>query len=281
MKKLFLTVCAFIISGSFIGSVAVAAPYTGTHPLQTDTFSMGVGVFFSDLDGEVWADPERTDGDLAIDLQDDLGLDDSDELPALAFTWRISERQRFQFEYFEIGSDGSGKVERNIEWDDLEFLAGVKLKGGMEMDIGRGFYGYSFLKDEKKEFGAGLGLHYLGAELYIEGEALKDGQSVASAKADIDDWYILPNLGLFGNYAFSEKWLALGRVDWISADLYDYDGTLWNVEAALQYQAFKNFGVGLAYRYLSLDLEYSGDKKSDWAFDLDYSGPLVFFTANF
>ncbi len=43
---------------------------------------------------------------------------------------------------------------------------------------------------------------------------------------------------------------------------------------------FDHFGVGLAYRYLDFQLA-ANSSSGDWETELEYSGPVLFFTANF
>jgi len=157
---------------------------------------------------------------------------------------------------------------------------GAKLKTNSDLDIARGFLGYSFVKTDKADIGAGLGLHYLNIDISTVSE-FKVGNQERKTRRGIDDWAVLPNVGAYAGYAFSPKWYVGGRADWISANINDYDGTIWNAEAAVQYQMFEHFGVGLAYRYLDFELGKDNGKKADWFVQSEYSGPLLFFTANF
>lgn len=258
---------------------ATAAPFSGIHPLQSDPWVLSVGVFAANTSSKAELAKKNTTG-TDIDFEDDLNFDDSDTLPAFLVNWRIANKHRVSFEYFTIGQDNKGQANRDFTWNGIDFNAGVKIKSNLDLDIGRLFYGYSLIKDDKKELGLGAGLHYLGVDTAIAGEGRINGIPVGKVKRGLDDWVVLPNLGVYGNYAFSPKWIVKGRVDWFSANIGDYDGTLWNTEAAVQYQMFKNVGVGLAYRYLSFDIAADKSSKS-WAIDLDYNGPLLFVTANF
>lgn len=274
----------FIFSIGIIASSYCTAETTnsisGIHPLQTDHFSGAIGTYLPKLDGTIWADHSATDRNTHIDMQDDVGMDDSDTMPALMLNWRFTPKSRLQIEYFDVGSSGDKIIEREIEWEDLDFQVGTEVNSEVNLGVLRAFYGFSFLKDDKKELGAGVGLHYLDADFSFRGDALINGEPVADAERELDEWAILPNIGAYGNYAFSDKWILIGRVDWISAAIDKYEGGLWNVEAAVQYQAFRNFGLGLAYRYVALDIEVD-ENNADWGADVDFSGPMVFITTNF
>lgn len=280
MKTIYRTAFSTLIAGSMAWGTVLAGPFSGIHPLQSDRFSVGVGAFFSNADGDLYLDQQNRDDGTDVDLQDDLGMEDSETLPAVAFNWRLSNKSRVQAEYFSFGQSGRRNTSERIEWGDLDFEVGAEVRSDLDLDVVRGFFGYSFIKDERKELGAGLGLHYLRLDASLAGNATIAGIPVLNVERGFDDWAILPNIGGFGNYAFSDKWLASGRVDWISADIDSYDGQLWNVEVAVQYQAFEHFGVGLAYRYLDFELN-ANKSNGDWGGDLEYNGPLLFVTANF
>ena len=147
-------------------------------------------------------------------------------------------------------------------------------------------YGYSFIKDARKEFGAGLGLHYLDMLIFIQGDAYltiegtdNSREWVANAERGINDWAILPNIGVYGNYAFSPKWLGIAHIDWISANINQYDGTMWNANVGVNFQAFKHVGFDLAYQYFNIDLSV---EDGDWigSAEMRYSGPIISVTAN-
>ena len=279
MKTALLAKALIMVIGSTVWGAASAAPFNGIHPLQSDRFYVGLGGFYSDTDGQYTLDDPDGDGGTDVDLGD-LGITKSNTLPSAAFVWRLSNNHRIQAEYFSVGQSTKKTVTKQIEWGDLEFEAGASIKSDMGMDIARAFYGYSFLKDDKKEFGAGIGLHYLSLDTSLSGDATINDTPFIDAERGFDDWAILPNIGAYANYAFSPKWLISGRIDWISANIGDYEGGLWNTEAAIQYQAFNNFGIGVAYRYVAFDL--TADKSDgDWKADLQYSGPLMFLTVNF
>ncbi len=270
-----------LISGLLLAQTATAATYSGIHPLQSDPFVLSIGSFWANINsGADLAKKGTASNGRDIDFENDLNFDNTDTLPAFLLNWRISNRSRISAEYLTVGQGNSGKANRTLNWDGVQYEAGVKVKTNLDLDVGRLFYGYSLIKDDNKEFGLGLGLHYLSIDSAISGEASVNGVPVGRQKHGFDDWAILPNLGVYGNYAFSSKWLVKARVDWISANIGDYNGALWNTEAAIQYQALDNVGVGLSYRYLSFDIEANKSNKS-WAIDLDYSGPLLFVTVNF
>ena len=65
----------------------------------------------------------------------------------------------------------------------------------------------------------------------------------------------LPTIGFYGAYAFTPRWLLSGRVDFFSMSYGDYDGSLTDVSAGVDYRFSRNFGVGVGYRYVDYDVD--------------------------
>ena len=68
-------------------------------------------------------------------------------------------------------------------------------------------------------------------------------------------------------------------IDWISADINDYDGSMWNGNVGVNFQAFKHFGIDLSYQYFNIDLNVT---RESWrgGVEMSYSGPVIALTAN-
>ena len=276
MKMLRCLALPVIASCVLLSSQVAADSRQGMHPLQNSRFYGRVGAFYADVDG--YYQNHRSDGTSGPKLDYDLlGLDDSQTMPIGEFVWRVTDRLRIQAEYLNISEDNKGAIERDISWGNVDFTAGVAVQTDLDLDIARLLFGYSILKDEVKELGLGIGLHYAEIDISLSGQGSINGTPVASAEEELDEWGAMPNVGVYGNYALSPKWLLEGRADWMDMSYSDYSGDLWHVEAGVQYQAFKHVGIALAYRYLELNIE----DDDSWEADIDYTGPILYITGNF
>ncbi|MCP3870910.1 MAG: porin family protein [Gammaproteobacteria bacterium] len=228
--------------------------YTGIHPAQNSTFQLGAGAFISDTDYSARFDSVG-DGSTEVDF-DKLGVDTDRTSPLGFLRWRFTDRWRFEANYFSTDSSGSNQISRGIEWGDLNFNADANVTTSNDTKVARFAVGYSFLRNDRSELGAGVGLHYLDWKTKPSGNATINGTSVISVSetASVDGF--APNLALFGNYAFNEQWLLTGRFDWISAEIGNFDGSLRQFGAAIMYQPFKNVGFGAGYDYIDVDVDY-------------------------
>jgi len=252
--------------------------YTGIHPAQNSVLQLGGGAFFSNTDYSARFDSVG-DGSTEIDL-DDLGLDTDKTVPFGFLRWRFTDRWRFEANYFSTDNSGSDQITKDIEWGDAIYELGANVKVSNDTKLARAAVGYSFVKNDQAELGAGVGLHYLDWETKLSGNATINGNPVFShtEPASVDGF--APNLAFFGNYAFNEQWLLTGRFDWISASVGDFSGSLKRFGAAIMYQPFKNVGFGAGYDYLDVDVDYEKkDKKTSITGDV--YGPQLFVTLNF
>ncbi len=279
MKKLLMhTASVLVLVGPASGAALAADGYTGIHPSMTSGLSIAAGAFFSKTDNEYRLKSGPESG-TTVDT-DDLGIDDTNTVPFGTLRWRFTDRWRVEGNYFSVDTDGKIRTSEQIDWGDLDFEVGAELKTKAKTKIVRGAVGYSFIKRDQVELGAGVGLHYLDWETTLKGNATIDGEPVISAsrKSSVDGW--APNLALFGGYAFNNRWLLSGRVDWISAEVGNIDGSLWRFGGSVIYQPFEHVGFGAGYDWVSGDIDYEDDGEKA-SIDADYYGPTLFVSLTF
>lgn len=253
--------------------------FQGIHPLMNARFQITAGGFFANSDPSFRLD--RADDDIGTEISgSDLGLGEDVTVPFAGLRWLINDRWRLEAQLFGFDESASRFSSYRIEWGNLEFDAGILVNSEVDTNVGRALIGYSVLKNDQLELGAGLGIHYLGIDARLSGQAHVNGGPNVSASAEADADGILPNIGLYGSYAFTEQWLVEGRIDWFSASIDDYSGSLWRFGAAVVYQPFMHFNLGIGYDYLSIDVDID---KGDWngSINSDYYGPSAFVGLTF
>ena len=90
----------------------------------------------------------------------------------------------------------------------------------------------------------------------------------------------LPTLGLYGSIRVAPQVTLSGRADYLSLSVDNYDGRLFNAQAAATYRILENVGVGVAYRYVDYRVDV---EKDDWDGRVKYKfrGPALFLQAGF
>ena len=253
--------CLFAFVFSMVPGAALAQN-SDLHPTLSDNFHAWVGWFKSDNTFKFQADNIHIDPNEEIDFGN-LGVDESNTLLDVQFRWNFGNERKWSLwgQYFKNKANGDAVLKEDVEWQDVVFHEGSFVGAGVSLEVLRVFLGRSFIKNDKSDFGAGVGIHNLSIDAYIEGEIFINDGDTGFHRGNADTSAPLPNLGAWYTYSPAKKWLLHTRVDWISADIGDYDGTLWNVSAGVGYQLSRHFGVDLSYEYFNLDL---GVNSSDW-----------------
>lgn len=259
-----------------LSSPALAQTAEDYHPLLSDKFSLGLGAFWPKIDFDLAVNGSAPEDD--IDLDEALNLSDSQTSPAVHFRWRFGEKWSLFGQYWGISNDGKEVLEEDVSWGDVIFREGTHVGGGVGLDVARVFFGRTFDLEPQHEFGIGLGVHWMQLDTYMEGEIFINDDTTEFHRATASAEFPLPNIGAWYMYSWSPKWVLHANLDWLSASIGDYSGGLWDIQAGINYQAFKNIGFGLQYKVFLLDVDVD---KSDWRGEanLDQSGPMLSVTA--
>ena len=268
------TVVTFAASaGMFLpGLVAGQAPGWTVHPGLQDRWSLEIGAYAPNVKTSASLDSTTTGRGTTVNFEEDLGLSDRKTMGSVLARLRLGERWRIEAEYFVLDRSGTRAINRTINWGGTVYPVGVVVNSEFNSDVYRLSGGYSFVKDAQKEFGVALGLHVtdFAISLAAAGAGARAGEALAP----------LPTLGLYGAYAFTPKWLLSGRVDYFSLQYEQYDGSLINFTAGIDYRFSRHFGVGLGYRYVDYDVNVT---KTNFTGNISYkfSGPMLYATMSF
>jgi hypothetical protein len=244
-----------------------------------ERFKFVGGVFLPAFDRTVRVDnPTLGIGD-EINLEDDLGLDDSQTTFYGAGYWRFFPRHRIGVGYFRFKDEITATAQQDLQIGDEIFPVGASISTESKFEIFPIHYSFSFIKREKMEFSGSLGLHWYRINFAVAGSASLanlDAGTEVEAKAAAP----LPLLGLQFEYYFTPKWTASIHAEAFSLSIDDFDGSLVNVSARTEYWFFNHFGAGLALNWFRLDVEVDSD---DWRGDLEYKywGPQVYVAVRF
>jgi hypothetical protein len=215
----------------------------------------------------------------AVSLEDELGLSDRKGTPYLLLGMRLGESWRLEFEYYTLNRDASKQIGRDIQWGDIRFPVSATLNSEFDSTIYRLTAGWSFYRTPRAEGGASIGLHVTDFTLQLSGQG-NGPAGLAFQREKRDQTVPLPTIGLYGNYMVTDQWILRGRVDYLSLNYDNYDGSLINWLAAVEWRFHKNWGAGLGYRYVDYKLEAT---KESFHGEVNYKfqGPTLYIGAAF
>lgn len=256
------------ISSPFSAVVAVACLVTvqnavaqedDRHPMLTSKYSINIGVYFPDREFKVGVDGAVGSLERDIDISEQLRLSSSETTQAYEIGWRFSEKWMLRGQYFKVGGSRSAVLEEDVVWGDYTFGAGTGVAGGMDVAIARLFFGRRFSDSDKQEWGIGAGLHRLDISTHIAGQAIINNEPPVFTERRVSTQGPLPNLGAWYIYSFNSKWALTTRLDWLSASIDKYSGTIINAGLGANYAFNKHFMLGVSYNYFHVDADVKED----------------------
>ncbi len=278
MRICFL-LCAVILASS---SSALLAQDYDYHPALSDNFLLSVGAFRSDNTFKIRAEGASDDmNNDEIDFGNSLSVDETNTIFNGQLRWKFGKERKWSLwgQYFSNDAEGSATLTEDVAWEDVIFREGTFVEAGVEIEVIRLFVGRSLVKNKQHDFGLGVGLHHLDLGAFIGGEINIDDESTGFVRESVSAGAPLPNLGAWYLFSPARNWLLHARVDWLSVNIDPYDGTMWNFNAGVNFQAWRNVGFDLSYQYFDIDFGVDDDDFIGGA-KMSYSGPILSITAN-
>ena len=264
----------------FITTVAAASSQALAEEesmVGLDKFKLEAGVFLPAIDSNLKITSKAIGEGTGIDLENDLGFDDTITIGRVGGYWRFAKRHRLYFGYYGFNRDASKEIEKQIEIDDKIYDVGAKLKSTWDLDFIYADYAYSFFQGKQWELSASLGLYWLSNTLTLKGTGTISGEeeieTELTEKSSVD--LPVPLFGLAAEYYFTPKWRALIGASYFTLSLDEWDGSLFQCNANLEYLFHKNFGIGAGYYYFDTDVERNTSKRVTHL-DYTYNGVQIY-----
>lgn len=266
-------------AASALGAAILAAP-ASAQAIDDDFWIQGSG-FLSNVDTEVRSSlASNPDGGTAIDLEDDLGFDDGELLPAVYLGARLGGGFVVAGEYFSLGRDSTATISRSITVDDVTYPVNGSITAGFDTKVYRLSVGYVFAGSDTYELGGAIGLIATELDFSISGVGSVGGAPASNQARRKDLLAPIPTVGLFGSFEPMPRVIVGGRADYFGLGIDDYDGSILNLQASAQYRIMDNVGIGVAYRYVDYDLDVEKDTYVA-SFDYNFWGPSFFIEVGF
>jgi hypothetical protein len=264
-----------LTSGAIVGAVFAVFASSAHAQALDDRYWLQVQAFWPDIDTKVEVSNTAGTRGTKIDLESDLKLSDRKSLPAFFAGAKIGDRWSVVGEYYALDRSSSATANRDLTFDDVTYPAGATVSSEFKTDVYRVAVGYSFIKTDKADVGAVVGLHVTQFTVGLKGQGHVGGAALSTENRKRDALAPLPTVGLYGTYQATPKITLNGRVDYLSLKVSDYDGRLVNAQASAAYRVWGNVDVGVMYRYVDYNL---GIEKDRWNGDVSYTfkGPALF-----
>ena len=250
-----------------IATLALSLPVQAeddNYWMTEDRIRLIVGGYFPKIDSQIRISNNQGQGTL-IDLEDDLGLDDSVASLRIQGHYRFNPEHRFIYSFADVSRDASNVVKRDIIFDDKVFPAGSLVAADFSIQLFKLLYAYSFFQNNKIDLSFSTGI--VGFDL----DAKLDSPLVE--REEDSSFLPLPVVGLRGMYAYNKKLVMTADIDYFKINEDNAEAEVIDWSLAIEYDVFKRIALGLAYGRFNLD----GEKKDDNdKFDFDIEGLFIY-----
>jgi hypothetical protein len=267
MKSQVFTMIASVLMAGLI--IAGSACAQSRNPSLDETVTLRLGPLWAGLEASVKA--------FGQDLTVDENIDVSDVDFSVYGLWRITPQWHLEAGYSGIDKSAGDTLDNSVTLGSITVPAGVSLAGSLETSVLRLAVGYAFLRSESYEFGVDLGINFTSVKESFRA-TIPGIAPVSLTTLDVTE--PLPTVGLFYNYAFSEKLYLTSRAGLFAFDIGEIDGTIFDVFGGIEYRPWEHVGFGAAYTYTSADLTIT-DRNVKTDIEYDYYGPLLYVVVGF
>jgi hypothetical protein len=231
-----------------------------------DRFSFEVSGYYVTADSDLNLIINNEDT-INWDLEDALGLNDSETVLTVRAMWRFARHHSIRFSHFAWDQQSTA-----VFLDDNDELVEASTRLDVQNDYFS--YNYSFIFNERSDFYGGIGLSWTQLFLGFDdgGQTIPDGE-------DIDASVPVPSFTLGYDLAFSEKWVWRNQLNYLALGLAlndeeDLGGTVVGLNTAIEWRVFDNFSLTAAYQYDYLDVD-AGDSVLRVNYQDTYYGPRL------
>jgi len=276
-----------------LAAVALLSLFT-VSTASADMFSPGfkirAGGFYAFIDSKISARDPLFDDSIDLDLESDLGLDDTAFSPYLEMTYRFNDRHAVLINAISLRRDSGGEIITepfDLEFDETYTIqAGVGLKTTLDIDVYQATYMYTFYSSDKFSLAGTLGLHIADLSNEYKGQIgirVNDQvESVETRSIGEEVTAPLPDIGLLAYYKNDSGFVFGGRVQYFQLEVGDIDGSILDLKGeVLKYlDQDQHWAIGAAYQYYGVEVDYN---PSDTRLNatINYHGPSLFVQYDF
>jgi hypothetical protein len=262
---------------SFTGAANAAdhlpdwAPKPKPHIIE-DRFRAEVSVLGAAFDTTVRIDPSPTMLGTAVSAEDDLALDDSQVLVLGELTLLPGDHHLIRLSGLSARRAAQTVLERGVVFEDDVYFRGERVDSELNLTLFGLTYGYRFIASERAELTASFGIQVaeVEANVVVRSRIVRDAESGVAP---------LPLIGLEGRYDFTDHWSAEARLQYLTANVEDVDGSIMDARAAITWRANPHLVFGLGYRSLTIDID-SQNESTPGVVDMEIAGPTFFIRAS-
>jgi hypothetical protein len=206
-----------------------------------------------------------------INFERDLGFNKSSWTFLGDIQYRLTRRSRFDFSFLRLSRTASKTLSKDIVFDDDTFHVNNQTKAFFNSIVYRFSYGYSIFTNSKFEIGLLFGFHILNSNTGISSVGTTTDLNKSK---NFGFTAPLPDFGIWGGYAISDRWSANGEFNYFTLTIGDIGGRILGGQFGITYRAVKTLDITLGYNGFNFNVDVSKAHTSGnlkWG----YNGPSL------
>jgi len=242
-------------------------------PWWVEKFRVSAGFFKSFTNSSIQVGVTGSAKGTPIDFEKDFGTGADFSTFLTNFQWRISRRSRINFGYFNMKRSASTTLHKDIIFDSVTYAANSKVDAFFNTSIYQFSYGYAVVMKPTYEIGLSIGTHTIGTKIGITSNG-------SNASNNFGLTAPLPDLGIWGGYAFNKRFAANLDFSYLSLTFNKVYGRVIAYNLLFSYLLTQQFYLSLAYTGLNFKVKKSkGDLNGN--FSWGYNGPTIVASFSF
>jgi hypothetical protein len=279
-----LASCAVVVLAALVAPTAQAQPASGTWNGLPDRFQLDAGFFRLSPTTTLRFDAQSGAAS-DVELERDLGMDDSANTFWVEGTWRLARRHALRLGYTRLSRDVLDRtIQRDFTWGGELYSAGLSANADSSTDLLGGYYRFAAFRNDRFEVGPTLGIGYIWLDARIRATGTVAGPGGGTQNRSLDESASTSSItGAIGGYA--NGWLAR-RLDVRADFLYikvnpgDSEAAVTDWRIGADYYFFRSLGLGLQYKLNRYNYD-RGLGSRELGGEVTYKGFQVLLTSRF
>lgn len=247
------------------------APQPKPHVVE-DRFRVEVMTLGASIDTDLRIDRTLATPGTMLSAEDDLGLDDMKILALGEITLLPGDRHLLRLSGFGLRRTEERAIDRTIVFDEQTYLPGEVVDSTLNLTMVGLTYGYSIVQTRGFDLALTFGIQVIE----VEANAVVRSRVVRESETGVTP---LPLAGIEGRFDFNERWSVEARLQYLSVEFDEIDGSVMDARAALTWRMNPHLVMGLGYRNFGVEVD-SRDVDTPGFVDLQMAGPLLFLRAS-
>lgn len=198
--------------------------------------------------------------------------------------WNFLGSSYFDFGFVSFDQKGSRQITKDIHFGGVTYTAGAQVDSESFSRFVSAAYRYGIIKNESFHLGASLGVSYttLRADMTASSGVVGPGGPIVgqttTKEAEINA--PVPLIGLAFEAQISGPVSAGASIRGMGASIHPYSGHMIEAVAHVDWFLMRNFGMGAAYEYTTIEIKKKTDTKTVQA-NYRYDGPRIYVLLTF